>query len=385
MREKLAARARGIHQSKIRAVTRRIEAVNGVNLGQGTCDLPPHPEVLRAAHDAIDAGHNSYTLFDGIPALKQAIADRYHSYNRMDVKTENVLVTGGATGGLECVCKCFLEEGNEVILFEPIYQYHVKLVEERGAVTRFVQLRPPGWRFDIKELEAAFTDRTKLFLFANPNNPSGKVFSRDELTAIGDACRRHGVIAVVDEVYEYIVGPGKEHISLASLPDMFGHTITLSSASKTLFVTGWRVGWAVGPEEVMEPLGVKSDETYVCAPAPLQHAVAEALRLGDDFFNTIRVPFNRRRDMLCSALSAAGFDPHVPDGAYYILADYTKLGYKTDLDAMNGLIDRAGVGTIPGNAFFPSLSSTGMLRFCYALPDDLIERGCELLNNRSLT
>lgn len=385
MRDKLAARARGIRQSNIRAVTRRVEAVNGVNLGQGTCDLPPHPEVLNAAHRAIDAGHNSYTLFDGIPSLKEAVADRYRAYNKIEASPENVLVTGGATGGLECVCKCFIEEGDEVILFEPIYQYHVKLVEERGAVPRYVQLRPPDWSFDPQELKAAFSERTKLFVFANPNNPSGKVFSREELAFIGEECRRRGVVAVVDEVYEYITAPGSEHVSLASLPGMFEHTLTLSSASKTLFVTGWRVGWLVGPLDVMEPLGVKSDETYVCAPAPLQFAVAEALRLGDAFFGGIRDPFNRRCDRLRSALTASGFAPFVPDGAYYILADYTRLGYKTDVDAMNGLIEKVGVGSIPGNAFFPSQKNTGLLRFCYALTDDLIERGCDLLTSRPLS
>ena len=384
MIEKLAESARGIRQSTIRAVTRRIEAVNGINLGQGTCDLPPHPEVISAAHRAIDSGHNSYTLFDGIPALKEAVADRYRSYNRMHIGSENVLITGGATGGLECVCKCFIEPGDEVILFEPIYQYHVKLIEERGGVARFVQLRSPDWRFDADELEAAFTDRTKLFVFANPNNPSGKVFDRDELNLIGEACRRHQVVAVSDEVYEYIIGPDKKHVSLASLPGMFDHTLTLSSASKTLFVTGWRVGWVVGPKAVMGPLGVKSDETYVCAPAPLQHAVAQSLRLGDDFFDDIRAPFDRRRDKLCAALSRAGFVPHIPEGAYYILADHTALGFRSDLEAVNSLIDKVRVGSIPGNSFFPSQQNTGLLRFCYALEDDLIDKGCDLLTSRSL-
>jgi aminotransferase len=383
MLERLVPRARGIQQSSIRAVTRRIEAVNGINLGQGTCDLPTHPAVIEAAHRALDAGHNSYTLFDGIPKLKEAVAERYHEYNHLNVEAENVLITGGATGGLECICKCFLEPGDEVILFEPIYQYHVRLVEERGAIPRFIMLSAPSWNFDLSALESLFSERTKLFLFANPNNPSGKVFTRAELEAIGSACRDRGVIAVVDEVYEYILGPGVEHTSLATLPGMFDHTLTLSSASKTLFVTGWRVGWAVGPKDVMAPLGVKSDETYICAPAPLQHAVADALRLGDEFFNGIREPFIRRRDRLCLALKEAGLIPFVPEGAYYVLADYSSLGYSDDADAMNGLIDKAGIGSIPGSSFYPA-KTTGMLRFCFALTDDLIDRACDLLHSRRL-
>jgi aminotransferase len=386
MLENLALRARGIEQSNIRAVTRRIEAVNGINFGQGTCDLPPHPKVIEAAHRALDEGHNSYTLFDGIMPLKEGIAARYRSYNKLDIGPENVLVTGGATGGLECVCKCFIDPGDEVILFEPIYQYHVRLIQERGAVPRFVRLKPPGWTFDADELRAAVSSKTKLLLFANPNNPCGKVFTREELKTIGDVCGSNGVVAVVDEVYEYILGPDVEHVSLASLPGMFERTLTLSSASKTLFVTGWRVGWVVGPEPVMSPLGVKSDETYVCAPAPLQYAVSDALRLGDDFFDSIRAPFIRRRDKLCAALSAAGLIPNVPAGAYYVLADYSQLGYDDDIEAMNALIDLVGVGSIPGATFLrDGRKKSGMLRFCFAVTDELIDRGCALLSSRPLT
>lgn len=380
MKHKLAHRARGIQQSNIRAVTRKIEAIGGVNLGQGTCDLPPHPEILRAAHQAIDEGHNSYTLFDGIANLKDAIVERYQSYNKLNVTTKNVLVTGGATGALECICKCFLEDGDEVILFEPIYQYHVNLVLERGAVPRFIRLRPPDWSFTLDDLESAFTDRTKLFVFANPNNPCGKVFTREELTAIGELCKRQNVIAVTDEVYEYILSDNSsEHITLASLPGMFETSLTLSSASKTFFVTGWRVGWLIGPEEVMGPLGVKSDETYVCAPAPFQHAVAHALRLGEEFFNSIRLPFQRRRNVLGDALRTAGLQPLNPEGAYYTLADYTALGFKDDVSAMNGLIEQVGVGAVPAKAFYPSEERTGMLRFCFAVTDEILDRGCELL------
>jgi aminotransferase len=384
MRENLAARARNIQQSKIRAVTRKIEAIGGVNLGQGTCELVPNPEVLRAAQLAISEGHNSYTLFDGIPALREAIADRYRCYNGLEVDSDNILVTSGATGALECVCKCFLDEGDEVVLFEPIYQYHVKLVLERGAIPRFVRLHAPDWTIDVDELAKIFTNRTKLFVFANPNNPSGKVFSYDELRLIGDCCRSHGVVAVVDEVYEYILSEGQRHISLASLPEMFDHTLTLSSASKTLFVTGWRVGWLVGPADILGPLGVKSDETYVCAPAPFQHAVAHGLRLGDEFFGGIKKQFHPRQKKLASALTRAGFKPSSPEGAYYILADYRELGFKNDADAMEKLIERVGVGAVPGQSFFPSGMNTGLLRFCFAVTEEVLNRGCELLTSGRL-
>lgn len=379
MLDQLAQRARGVRQSDIRAVTRRIEARGGVNLGQGTCALPTDPRVLDAAHRAMDAGKNSYTLFDGIPALRSAVAARYGAYNALRIEPENVLVTGGATGAFECVCKAFLEPGDRVVLVEPVYGYHLRQVVERAAVPSYVRLHAPGWTLDMGELEAELAKGPKLLVFSNPNNPSGKVFTRAELTAIGELCRAYGVIAVVDEVYEYIMGEGAEHVSLASLPGMFDHTLTLSSASKTLFVTGWRVGWLVGPADVLQPLGVKSDETYVCAPSPFQHAVAEAYAGDDAFFRSIRTPFQAKATRLAEALRGAGFKPQVPMGAYYMLADYQELGHGSDAEAMGALVDGVGIGSIPGSAFYLSGADTGMLRFCFAVVDAELDRACELL------
>jgi aminotransferase len=379
MRNKLAQRVKGIQQSKIRAVTKRIEAVNGVNLGQGTCPLPPDPRIVAAAERAMLLNHNSYTAYDGIPELKEALVERYANYNNMKLKTSNVLVTSGATGGFETVCKCFLEPGDEVIMFEPIYQYHVKLVLEKSAVPVYVPLAAPCWTFNIEDVDAAITEKTKFLALANPNNPSGKVFTREELSAIGDLCKSRGIPVVSDEVYEYILAEGYEHISLASLPGMFENTITISSASKTLFMTGWRVGWLIAPDEIMEPLGVRADETYVCAPAPFQHAVAQALRFGDDYFDQIRKPFQKKRQVLSKALTEAGLKPYDPQGAYYTLADYTALGYDSDENALTKMIEDFAVGAVPGNSFFLSESETGLLRFCYAVSDEVLDRACQLL------
>ena len=383
MRKKLAGRVSGIKQSTIRAVTRRIEAVNGVNFGQGTCPLPPDPRVISAAEAAMLKGHNTYTPYDGVTELREALVERYKTYNKMDISISNVLVTSGATGGFETVCKCFLEPGDEVIMFEPIYQYHVKLVLEKGAVPVYVPLSAPEWSFNIDDLASAITEKTKFLALANPNNPSGKVFTAEELLQIGTTCKARGIPVVSDEVYEYIFAEGQKHVSIASLPGMFENTITISSASKTLFVTGWRVGWLIAPEEIMEPLGVRADETYVCAPAPFQHAVAYALRLGDEFFDNIRVPFQRKRKLMSKALSEAGLKPYDPAGAYYTLADYTALGFEDDESALTSMIDQFGIGAVPGNAFFLSEQNTGLLRFCYAVSDENLERGCALLTGNS--
>jgi aminotransferase len=378
--EKLPARSRGIRQSYIRAVTRWIEEIGGVNLGQGTCPLQPHPDVTSAAYEAMQQGKNSYAPFDGVPPLKEALVKRYAAYNGLRIGTGNVLVSAGATGAFESVCKALLEPGDEVVLLEPVYNYHLRQVEERGAVPRFVPLHAPDWRLDVAELEAAFTLKTKFLVFSNPHNPTGKVFRREELEAVGEACRRNGVVVVVDEVYEYILSEGHRHVSMASLPGMFEHTITLSAASKTLFVTGWRVGWAVGPADVMPALGVKSDETYVCAPTPLQHAVARMYARDDDFFDRVHDGFQRKAEKLVPALNAAGLKAKIPDGAYYILADYRELGYTSDVEAMRGLIESKRIGAIPANEFFVGGGDTGLLRVCYALPDSEIDRACELLS-----
>lgn len=379
MRNKLTKLAQGIQQSKIRAITKKIEAVGGINLGQGTCRLATHPEVLEAAQRAIRDGHNSYTIYSGVLPLREALVEKYANHNQMKIQIENVLVTSGATGGFDSVCKCFLDPGDEVIMFEPIYQYHLKLVSQRGAVPRYVSLRPPHWNFDINDLEAAITGKTKFLILCNPNNPCGKVFTKEELIAIGNLCKARGVFVVTDEVYEYIVSDGAKHVSMASLPGMFENTLTISAASKTFFVTGWRIGWLIAPESIMEPIAVRSDETYICAPAPLQHAIAHAFTLGERFFNNIGVQFQGKRECLSKALREAGLKPYDPVGAYYTLCDYTELGFKDDESAMNALIDSARIGTVPGNAFFPRRSETGLLRFCFAVPDDELERACDML------
>jgi aminotransferase len=355
--------------------------VGGVNLGQGICPLPPHPDVIAAAHQAMLANHNHYTPFDGIPRLKEALVRRYAAYNGLSMGPENVVVSAGATGAFESICKAFLEPGDEVVMLDPVYNYHLRQVEERRASTRFVPLRKPDWALDMELLEAAMTRRTKLLVFSNPHNPTGKVFTRAELEAIGDICRRNGVIAVVDEVYEYILpGVTSSHLSMATLPGMFDHTLTISAASKTLFVTGWRVGWVTGPAEVMPAIGVKSDETYVCAPSPFQHAVATTYLREDGFFERIAANFQGKADRLVPALQRAGFDAVVPDGAYYVLADYRGLGWKTDVEAMQGLIDQKRIGAIPASEFFVGGGDTGMLRFCFALPDEALDRAVDLLS-----
>jgi aminotransferase len=383
MIEKMKPAARVASQSGFREVMALAESKGCVNLGPGVCSLRTHPRVLEAAQRAIASGSNSYTEADGVPQLKAAIANKYAAYNHMSITPGNVLASCGATGAFEAICKCFLEPGDEVLMFEPFYQYHARQVVDRGATIRCVSLHPPDWTFSAEELENAITEKTKLLVMANPNNPTGKVFSREELTTIGSICRRHGVITVCDEVYEYLVSHDRPHVSMASLPGMFEHTLTLSSAGKTFLVTGWRVGWLVGPAEVIPSLMVKADETYLCVPAPLQHAVAECLMFTSEYFEEIRLQFQKKRARIFSALEAAGFTPHAADGAFYVLAGYEQLGYRNDLEATKGLIEDFGIIALPGSTFQPSGKNTGMLRFCFAVEDDVLETACDRLATAS--
>lgn len=369
----------------IRAITTRIESVNGINLGQGACRLPIHQVLADAASAAIQQNKNGYTACEGVSSLRDAIAQRVRQYNHIDVGPKNILVTSGATGALECVCKCLIEPNDEVVMFSPYYQYHIFTVLDCGGVLRFVQLQPPSWELDLKQFEMALTPRTKLVLFSNPCNPTGRVFSLGELTAIASLCNERKIRVVVDEVYEYIVNKPHEHISLAALPEAGSNVFTISSASKTFFVTGWRVGWVIGADESeIAILSLKSDRTYVCAPAPLQYAIDAGLRLDQSFFDGIGRIFTPKRDQLCQALSEARLHPLVPEGAYYVLADYSNLGYPDDHTAMNGLVSLAGIGSVPGSAFVADDKRTGFLRFCFALPDSQLDRACELLTLQPL-
>ncbi len=379
MLDKLAESARRGQQSFIREVTKRCSETGAMNLGQGNCALPPSPRLLDAASRAMKEGHNSYTFFNGIKSLRRALAHRYRSYNGLDVTEDNMLVTGGATGGLEIICKSFLEKGDEVAIFEPTYQYHVTQVLERDARVRYIKLHPPDWKFSTDEFARAITPATKLLIFSNPHNPTGKVFSRGELEAIAETCLETGTIAVVDEVYEYILHGPCRHLSLASLPKMFEQTLTISSASKTFFVTGWRVGWVIGPKSILEPLGIKSDATYVCAPAPFQYAIRAGLEFDDNFFGDIRRLFTENRNKLLHALEQAGFRVYPPDGAYYVLADYEKLGFSNDMEAMKELIAVKRIGAVPGKAFYAKQRDSRLLRFSFALEKSGVERACQLL------
>jgi aminotransferase len=373
-------------QSEIRAMTQACASVKGLNMAQGVCDTPVPPIVLEGAEKAIRDGHNVYTRFDGVPELRQAIADKLAHYNgiRADPETE-VTVSAGATGAFHCACEALLDPGDEVILFEPYYQYHISALRAVEAVAKVVEMRAPEWTFDPVQLEQAVTPKTKAIIVNSPGNPSGKIFSRTELEMLADFACRHDLFVFTDEIYEYFLYDGRRHVSMASLPNMAERTVTIGGYSKTFSVTGWRVGYSVAAQPWTRAIGAMNDLLYVCAPAPLQMGVARGIReLPDDFYGSLAQEFQRKREKFCSALEKAGLTPSIPEGAYYVLADVSRLPGDTGKARAMYLLEKTGVAGVPGEAFFSGVAGANYIRFSYAKTDPDLDEACRRLTQVNL-
>ncbi len=366
--------------SDIRAMTRACDAVGGINLGQGVCDLPTPAPVAAAAHAAIDAGKATYAPPEGVPALRQAVAARVAKDYGLEVDpASEVVVTLGATGGFAAAVLALLDPGDEVILFEPYYGYHYNTVVALGLTPVLVPLRPPTWALDPDLLLRALSPRTRAVVLCTPGNPSGKVWGEAELDALGDFARAHDLTVITDEIYEHIVYDGRRHVPLASRPGMRERTVTISGCSKTFSVTGWRVGYAIAPPQAAQRIAVAHDLLYVCAPTPLQHACAAGLAMPDDYFRALSVSYQKKRDILCSALADAGLTPYVPAGAYYVLADARRLGCATAREAAFQLLDRTKIASVSGASFYRDPVGETLLRFCFAKDDDVLEEAARRL------
>ncbi len=373
----LSHRLEGFQQSEIRRMSRECERAGGINLGQGICDLPTEPLVQEGAIEAIRQSRATYSRFEGIDPLREKIAAKIAAYNGYDADPQKeIVVTVGSTGGFAAAALATLDPGDEVILFEPYYGYHVNTLRALGFATRFVTLEPPDWRIDFDALRAAFGPRTKGIVVCTPSNPCGKVFTREELAAIGTLCRERGAWAFTDEIYEYVVYDGRRHVSLASLPEGRETTITISGFSKTFSITGWRIGYVTAPPAVASAIGLMNDLLYVCAPTPLQWGVGRGLEIGDDYYRRLAEDYQKKRDALAEALRDAGMEPYVPQGAYYMLADVSGLGFEDSRDAATALLERTGVASVAGSAFYESAVGQRLLRFCFAKDFDVLDEAC---------
>jgi aminotransferase len=361
------------------------EKVCGINLAQGICDTEVPEPVQRAAIEAIRSRQNSYTRLDGVAALRRAIAAKMRDYNGIEADPEReIVVTAGSTGAFYSACMALLNPGDEVIVFEPFYGYHVNTLRAMDVVPVFVTMHPPEWIFGRDHLERAITPRTRAIVVNSPANPSGKVFSRDELEFIAELAVRHDLFVITDEIYEYFLYDGHEHVSPASLPGMKERTITISGFSKAYSITGWRIGYAVCDARWAHSIGYFHDLAYICAPSPFQHGVTAGLNeLKADFYKALAEEYRGKRDLLCSTLELVGLKPSWPRGSYYVLADASSLpGCNSKEKAMH-LLAQAGVASVPGEAFF-SEGGQNLLRFCYAKTDSDLQDACRSLSRMTV-
>jgi aspartate/methionine/tyrosine aminotransferase len=382
----LSARASSFTESVIREMTRVNLALHGperaINFAQGFPDFDPPPEIVQAAHAALAAGgaHHQYATTWGAPALRQAIADRRSAeWGRpVDPETE-VTVACGATESMMAAMLAAVDPGDEVIVFEPYYENYGPDCILSGAQPRYVALRPPDWAFDPDELRRAFGPRTRAIVVNTPHNPTGKVYTRAELELIAGLCREHDAIAITDEIYEYLVYEG-EHVSIATLPGMAERTITISGASKTYSVTGWRVGWLVAPPVITAGIRKVHDFLTVGAAHPLQIAVASALRFPDAFYDALLEEYRERRTALLAGLRECGFDPNPPAGAYYVMAGIDGLTDLDDVAFADHLVRTAGVATVPASSFYADRAlGRRHVRFSFPKRRETIERGLAAL------
>ncbi len=373
----ISERLRGLVQSDIRRMSRECERVGGINLGQGICDLPTIPELVEGACDAIASNKATYSKFEGIDVLRERIAKKLEDHNGLKVDpAKEIVVTVGSSGGFLAAAMATLNAGDEVILFEPYYGYHLNTLSVLGFVPKFVQLHAPDWSIDFDELRAAFTPKTRAVVVCTPSNPSGKMFTRAELEKIGAICREFNAWVFTDEIYEYIVYDGRKHVSIASIPSCRDITITISGFSKTFSITGWRIGYAVAEPRVAGPIGLMNDLFAICAPTPLQWGVARALEVPDEYYRNLAADYQKKRDILAAALEDAGFKPSIPQGSYYMLAQIPD-DFRNDREAAQSLLESARVASVPGSAFFVSDAGTRMLRFCFAKDFDALEEACK--------
>jgi len=370
-------------ESVIREMTRLADQHGAVNLAQGFPDFPAPPALKKAACDAIQQDVNQYAVTWGAPPLRQALARKYKKYNRMDVHPDkNVTVCCGATEAMISALMGVIDPGDEVVIFEPHYENYGPDVILSGATPRFVHLHEPDWSFDEKELARAFNKRTKAIVINTPNNPTGKVFSREELSFIAGLCRKWDALAVTDEVYEHIVYEG-EHLSIATIDGMADRTITTSSLSKTFSVTGWRLGYCIAPEKISNAIRKVHDFLTVGAPHPLQVAAAQLMDRPGTLFEDLGKEYLERRETFYPGLIEADLRPTIkPRGAYYVMCDISRFGFPNDTEFARWMVKDGGIAAVPGSSFYvDARRGYNKVRFAFCKKIDTLRAAVKRLAN----
>jgi aminotransferase len=370
-------------ESVIREMTRLANQHGAVNLSQGFPDFPAPELIKEAAARAVAADVNQYAITWGAKSLRDALVAKQERFTGLTFDPEReITVCCGSTECMASVMLALVDPGDEVIVFEPYYENYGPDAILSGAVPRFVRLREPDWSFDPAELAAAFNARTRAIVVNTPNNPTGKVFSRDEMEQIAALCRKWDVIAITDEIYEHILYDGAEHVSMAALDGMRERTVTVSGLSKTWSVTGWRVGWCLAPSDLTNAIRKVHDFLTVGAPAPLQEAAAVALAMPQEYFRKLADSYRERREFLVPVLERAGFKPIPPRGAYYVMTDISDFGFPDDVAFARWLVAEGGVAAVPGSSFYSDpAAGSQRLRFHFARKRETLEAAAERLQS----
>jgi aspartate/methionine/tyrosine aminotransferase len=361
-------------ESVIREMTRLNELYGGVNLSQGFPDFPAPAAVKQAACAAIQADVNQYAVTWGARPLREAVAREFtRRYGVAVTADEQVTVCCGSTEAMMSTMMALIDPGDEVVIFEPFYENYGPDAILSGASPRYVTLHEPSWTFDPDELAAAFSARTRAIIINTPNNPTGKVFTRDELETIAALCRKWDVVAIADEIYEHIIYDGKPHVPMAAIDGMAERTVTINGLSKTYSVTGWRVGWTISPPSLTGAIRKVHDCLTVGAAAPLQEAGAVALGLPDEYYGKLAADYQRRRDVILEILDRHHFTCYRPDGAYYVMTDIGAFGFADDVEFARYLVKEIGVAAVPGSSFYSDpVRGRSKLRFCFCKRDETL-------------
>ena len=376
-----AIRTASFTESVIREMTRVAQQHGAINLAQGFPDFPMPEAMKEAACAAIHGDINQYAITWGAPALRVGIEEKYRRWYNMAVDPErHITVTCGATEAMAAVFLALVDPGDEVIVFEPWYENYGPDAILANATPRYVPLEAPHWRFDPDVLRAAFNEKTKAIVVNTPHNPTGRVLTREEISLIADLCIEHDVWAITDEIYEHIRYAGGHHV-LATWPGMRERTVTISGLSKTFSCTGWRLGYVIAPERESVAIRKVHDFLTVGAPAPLQAAAAVGMSFDADYYNHLSLDYRTRRDALLPVLAEAGFKFSTPEGAYYVLTDFSGLSDKDDVTFAKWMAAEVGVAGVPGSSFYSNGSGRGknMIRFAFCKKQETLDQAAERL------
>jgi N-succinyldiaminopimelate aminotransferase len=372
-----------IETSVFEVMSRLAREYNAVNLGQGFPDDPGPEDVRKKAAEAVVSGWNQYPPMMGLPELRRAVADHYRHWQELTLDPETeVMITSGATEAIAGALFALIEPGDEVVLFQPLYDAYLPLVLRAGGVPKLVRLRPPDWRFDEEALASAFTPRTKVVLFNNPLNPTATVYGADQLSLLAHFCMSHDATIIVDEVWEHVIFDGREHIPMLKLPGMRERTVKIGSAGKIFSLTGWKVGFVCAAPKIMRVLAKAHQFITFTTPPNLQSAVAYGLGKDDSYFLGSRTAFQRSRDRFTAGLQRIGFPVLPSEATYFVNVDLAPLGLNIDDEAFcKRLVTEHGVAAIPVSAFYAEEPVSSVVRFCFAKTDTTLDRALERLDS----